>query len=141
MAHFTVSTYVAAPPEVVFEKWTDLDRLPEWVRGVTGVTDRAGSLDEAGARYTVRFGRMASPTTVVEVERPHHLRTRFGNLILKGESDTRFVPEGEGTRIQQVISTRGLVSAIFGRIFSTGSYEGSFRGELERFRLLVERER
>lgn len=141
MADFSVSTFIAAPPELVFERWIDLDRLPEWVGGVTSVTDREGSLDEAGARYTVWFGRMASHTTVVEVERPHHLRTRFGNLILKGESDTRFIPEGEGTRIQQVISTRGLVSAIFGRIFALGSYEGSFRGELDRFRLLVESER
>ena len=138
MAEYVVTTLVAAPPEHVFDMWTDLDRFHEWIGGVTRVTDRIGSLDEAGARYTVWFGGMASPTTVIEVERPHHIRTRFGNLILKGESDARFTPEGDGTRIVQVIRTRGLVSAVFGRIFATGSYEGSFRGELERFRVLVE---
>lgn len=141
MAEYAVTTLVAAPPEQVFDMWIDLDRLPEWVGGVKRVTDRVGSLDEVGARYTVWFGRMASPTTVIEVARPHHIRTRFGNLILKGESDAMFTPEGNGTRIRQVFRTRGLVAAIFGRIFATGSYPGSFRGELERFRLLVESQR
>lgn len=140
VAEYVVTTFIAAPPEHVFDRWTDLDRLADWTGGVTRVTDRVGSLDEAGARYTVWFGRMASPTTVIEVERPRHFRTRFGNLILKGESDAMFTPEGDGTRIQQVIRTRGLVSAVFGRIFATGSYHGSFRGELEQFRVLVENE-
>lgn len=140
MATFRVTTLVAAPPERVFATWTDPDRFPEWIGGVTRVTDRTGSIDQAGSRYTVWFGRMASPTEILAVERPWHIRTRFGNAILKGESDVRFAAEGGGTRIHQEFMTRGFVSAVFGRIFSTGSYRGSFRGELETFRRLVERE-
>ena len=49
-----------------------------------------------------------------------------------------FDPEGDGTRLTQVFRTRGLVSAIFARIFASGSYSGSFQGELEAFRDLVE---
>lgn len=138
MGTYALTTLVAATPERVFDAWTDLDRMRDWVGGVTRVTDRIGPIDEAGARYTVWFGRMASPTTVIEVERPVHIRTRFGNMILKGESDATFTPEGDGTRIRQMIETRGFVSAVFGRLFATGSYEGSFQGELERFRELVE---
>jgi uncharacterized protein YndB with AHSA1/START domain len=138
VGRYELTTVVAAPPDLVFDAWTDLDRMHEWVGGVTGVTDRVGAIDEVGARYTVRFGRMSSPTTVIEVERPVRFRTRFGNLILKGESKATFTPEGDGTRIRQVIETRGFVSAVFGRLFATGSYEGSFRGELEKFRRLVE---
>lgn len=140
MPTYRLSTFVAAPPERVFATWNDPDRFREWIGGVTGVTDRTGPTDEAGSRYTVRFGRMSSPTEVLAAERPRHIRTRFGNAILKGESDVTFTPEGAGTRIHQVIATRGLVSAIFGRIFSLGSYQGSFKGELETFRRLVERE-
>lgn len=135
-----LSTFVAALPERVFATWTDPDRFHEWIGGVSGVTDRVGPIDEAGSRYTVQFGRMASPTEVLAVERPRHIRTRFGNAILKGESDVTFTADGTGTRIDQVIVTRGFVSAIFGRIFATGSYRGSFQGELETFRELVERE-
>ena len=138
MGTYELTTVVAAPPERVFDAWTDLDRMGDWVGGVTRVTDRVGAIDEAGARYTVWFGRMSSPTTVIEVERPRHIRTRFGNVILKGESEATFTAEGDGTRIRQVIATRGFVSAVFGRLFSAGSYEGSFRGELEKFRRLVE---
>lgn len=138
MATYTLTTVVAAPLERVFDAWTDLDRFHEWIGGVTRVTDRIGLIDEAGASYTVWFGKMASPTTVTEVQRPTHIRTRFGNMILKGETDVTFTPESGGTRIRQVIQTRELVAAVFGRIFATGSYKGSFRGELESFRALVE---
>jgi uncharacterized protein YndB with AHSA1/START domain len=140
MATFRVSTFVAAPPERVFATWTDPDRFPEWIGGVKRVTDRVGPVDEAGSRYTVWFGRMASPTEVLAADRPRHIRTRFGNAILKGESDVTFEAEGGGTRIHQVFMTRGFVAAIFGRLFAMGSYRGSFRGELETFRKLVERE-
>lgn len=140
MATYRVSTFVAAPPERVFATWTDLDRLHEWIEGVSRVTDRVGPTDQAGSRYTEWFGRMASPTEVLAVERPRHIRTRFGNPILKGESDVTFEAEGGGTRIHQVFVTRGVVAAIFGRLFAMGSYRGSFRGELETFRELVERD-
>jgi uncharacterized protein YndB with AHSA1/START domain len=140
MATFRVTTLVAAPPEHVFAAWTDLDRFKEWIGGVTRVTDRVGPMDQAGSRYTVWFGKMASPTEVLEIERPRHIRTRFGTAILKGESDVRFIAEGGGTRIQQEFVTRGFVAAIFGRLFAIGSYKGSFRGELETFRKLVEHE-
>ncbi|VXC31848.1 conserved hypothetical protein [Arthrobacter sp. 9V] len=140
MATFRVTTLIAAPPERVFATWTDLDRFPEWIGGVTRVTDRIGSMDQAGSRYTVWFGKMASPTEVLEIERPRHIRTRFGNAILKGESDVTFAPEAGGTRVQQEFVTRGFIAAIFGRLFAMGSYKGSFQGELETFRKLVESE-
>ncbi|MFK0040441.1 SRPBCC domain-containing protein [Paenarthrobacter sp. NPDC090517] len=140
MGTHRVTTLVAAPPERVFAAWTDLDRFPEWIGGVTRVTDRVGSTDQVGSRYTVWFGRMASPTEILAVTRPWHIRTRFGNAILKGESDVRFAAEGGGTRIRQEFVTRGFISAIFGRLFAMGSYRGSFQGELETFRKLVERD-
>ena len=140
VAEHRFSIDVAATPERVFALWKDLDRMPEWVGGVTRVTDVTGPTDVAGTRYTVRFGPMKSPTEILEVERPHHVRTRFGNLILKGESDVRFEPTPDGTRLTQVFRTRGLISAVTGWLFAAGSYEGSFKGELEAFRRIAERE-
>ena len=140
MAQHHVSIDIAASPDRVFSTFMDLDRMVEWVGGVTRVTDVTGPIDVAGTRYTVHFGPMKSPTEILEVDRPHHVRTRFGNLILKGESDVRFEVIREGTRLTQVFRTRGFVSAITGRLFAAGSYEGSFKGELEKFRTIVERE-
>ena len=100
MARYTFSTHVGAPPERVFALWTNLERMGEWVGGVTGVTDVSGPIDRVGTTYIVHFGPVKSPTTILEVERPRRFATRFGS----------------------------------------GSYEGSFRGELEKFARIVERE-
>jgi uncharacterized protein YndB with AHSA1/START domain len=135
---FTVD--IAAPPELVFALWTDLDRMKDWVGGVTKVTDVSGPLDRAGTRYTVWFGGMQSRTEVLEVERPHMIRTRFGNRVLKGETLATFEPDGVGTRVTQEFQTEGLISAVAARIFASGSWRGSFQGELQAFAALAERE-
>jgi uncharacterized protein YndB with AHSA1/START domain len=140
MAQYTFSTHVDAPAEVVWDLWTNLDRMAEWVGGVTKVTANTGPTSVVGAHYTVWFGRMKSRTEVVEADRPTRFATRFGNRILRGENHATFEPAGSGTQLTQTLVTDGLISAIAARIFATGSYRGSFRGELEAFRLLAERE-
>jgi uncharacterized protein YndB with AHSA1/START domain len=135
-----LSAYSAAPPERVFALWTDLDRMKEWVGGVTKVTDVTGRVDRAGTRYIVWFGRMKSPTVVLEADPPRRFSTRFGNWIMRGVNTTTFVPEGNGTRIVEDFRTEGLVSAIAARLFALGSYKGSFQGELNDFAKLAERE-
>ena len=140
MARYTFSTLVDAPPEVVFDLWTNLDRLPEWIEGLSRVTDVSGPVDRVGTRYLAHFGPVRSPTQVIEAERPRRFGTRFGNWYLRGTNVTTFEPEGTGTRLTQTFETEGLVPAITARIFASGSYRGSFRGELEAFARLAEAE-
>jgi uncharacterized protein YndB with AHSA1/START domain len=140
VARYTISTHVAASPEHVFALWTNLERMGEWVGGVSGVTDLSGPVDQAGTTYVVHFGPMRSPTEVLEVERPRLFATRFGNRLLRGRSRATLEPDGDGTRITQDFETVGRISAISAWVFSRGSYEGSFRGELEKFARLAERE-
>ena len=140
MPTYTFTTHVAAPREVVFDLWTDLDRMREWVGGVGRVTDLSGPVDRVGTRYVVWFGRVKSPTEVIEAERPRLFATRFGNVILRGTNRTVLEPEGDGTRITETFRTVGIVSAISARIFASGSYRGSFQGELEAFARLAEAE-
>ena len=140
MARYTITTHVDAPPEHVFALWTDLERMGEWVGGVTGVSDVSGPVEQVGTTYVVHFGPVKSPTEVLEAERPRLFATRFGSWILRGRSGATFEPEADGTRITQTFETVGVISAISSWIFSRGSYEGSFRGELEKFARLAERE-
>ena len=140
VAHYTFSVHVAAPPERVFELWTSLERMGEWVGGVTGVSDVSGPVDRVGTTYVVHFGRIRSPTEILEVEPPRRFVTRFGSWVLRGRSEATFEPEGDGTRVTQEFETVGRVSAISSWVFSRGSYEGSFRGELEKFARIAERE-
>lgn len=138
VAIYRFTIHVAAPVDTVFRVWTDLDQMRDWVGGVTGVTDVTGPVERAGTRYTVRFGRMTSETEVLEADPPHLLRTRFGNRLLRGENLATFVPDGDGTRVTVELRTQGWVSALAARIFATGSYRGSFKGELLTFARLVE---
>ena len=138
MARYTITTHVAAPPERVFALWTNLDRMGEWVGGVTGVSDVSGPVDQVGTTYVVHFGPVKSPTEVLEVERPRLFATKFGSFILRGRSSATFEPDVDGTWITQTFETVGLISAISSWIFSRGSYEGSFRGELEKFARIAE---
>ena len=140
VAHYTISTHVAAPPERVFALWTNLERMGEWVGGVTGVSDVSGPIDRAGTTYVVHFGPMKSPTEILEVAPPRFFATKFGNWLLRGRAHATFERDGDGTRVIQEFETVGWISAISSWIFSRGSYEGSFRGELEKFARIAERE-
>jgi len=138
VGRYTFAQFVAAPPEAVFTLWTDLDRMVEWVGGVTKVTDVSGPVDHAGTTYTVWFGGLPSHTEVLEADRPRRFRTRFASRVLRGTNSATFEPRAGGTELTQVFETDGVIAAIAARIFATGSYRGSFRGELAHFARLAE---
>jgi hypothetical protein len=85
-------------------------------------------------------GRTRSTFEILEADRPRSLRTRFKGLLLGGETLVTLEPDGEGTILQQTFKVSGIIASIMGRVFATGSYRGSFRGELRTFARLVERE-
>ena len=140
MPSHRLTAFAAAPPERVFDLWVDLDRMKEWVGGVTKVTDISGPVTQPGTRYITWFGPVKSPTVVLESDRPRRFSTRFGSWILRGTNTTTFEPEGDGTRIIEEMRTEGFVSEITSRLFSMGSYKGSYQGELNDFARLAERE-
>ena len=141
MGEYRFSVHVDAPPEQVFDLWVDVDRAPEWIGGLTSVTDPVGVPGTTGASYVSHFGPMRSPTVVLEADRPRFIRTKFGSWLLRGENAATFQPEGDGTRLDQTFRTTGVISAISARIFASGSYEGSFQGELEHFARIAAAER
>jgi uncharacterized protein YndB with AHSA1/START domain len=135
------STHVKAPPEVVFDLWTNVERMPEWIGGVTDVVDVSGPVDVAGTRYTVMFGgKTKSPTEVLDAERPRRFVTHFGNWVLRGRNSATFEPENDGTRLAVTLDTEGIFPAVMAWIFSFGTWRGSFRGELQHFATLAEAE-
>ena len=140
MARYQFTVDIAAPVEHVFDLWTNPARWHEWIEGISKVTDVSGPQGQAGTRYTIWFGGMRSPSEILEADRPHRLRTRFGNRMLRGETQVTFEPTATGTRLTQEFRTEGLIPAISARIFALGSYKGSFRGELRTFVGIAERE-
>lgn len=137
MGRYAYTVRVDAPPAAVFDLWTDLDRMAEWVVGVTRVGRPSGPIDVVGTRYSVWFGGMRSDAEVIDAERPYRFATRFGSRILRGTNRATFVPDGDGTILTQVFDTEGVIAAVVAWIFGHGSYRGSFRGELEAFATLA----
>ena len=76
---------------------------------------------------------MRSPSEVLQVDRPTLVRTRFGSWLLRGVQQVVFEDQADGTRLTQEFWTNGIISAVMARVFSFGSYKGSFRGELMSF--------
>jgi uncharacterized membrane protein len=143
VARYQFEVEIGAPRDQVFDLWTNLARMAEWVGGVKDVVDISGPVDHAGTTYTVRFGNWAtSPTTVIAAERPSHFATRFGNTYLRGENEAWFEDAAgdAATRLRQEFRIHGLLPRLVARIFATGSYKGSFRGELNHFKEICERE-
>jgi hypothetical protein len=77
---------------------------------------------------------------VLEADPPNSIRTRFGNRLLRGISSAKLEAEAVGTRLTLEFRVEGTISRIAARIFATGTYKGSFRGELETFRRIAELE-
>ena len=140
MGHHRFVVQVGAPRKQVFDLYTDLDRAHEWIEGVTRIIDVTGPVTTAGTRYTVWFGRLRSPTEVLQVDRPRLVRTRFCSWLLCGAEQATFEDQGDGTCLTQEFWTNGIISVVMARIFAFGSYKSSFRGELKSFARLAERE-
>ena len=141
MGRYTFVVDIKAPRDQVFDLWTNLERAPEWIEGMAGVSDLSGPVDQVGTTYVTRFGSWAtSPTTVIDAERPSRFSTRFGNWLLRGVNSATFEERDGGTRLTQTFQTVGIIPAISARIWATGSYKGSFRGELNKFKEICERE-
>ena len=140
VSRYRISVDIDAPREHVYDLWIDLSRMREWVGGVSGVTDVVGSPDQAGSRYVVHFGPMKSRTEVLIAERPRVFRTKFGNVLLRGESEAYFEDIDGRTKLVQDFEVHGIIPRIAARIFASGSYQGSFQGELNTFKAIAERE-
>jgi hypothetical protein len=104
------------------------------------VTDVTGPLDRPGSTYVMWFSGRATPITVEEVEPPGRIRSRLGAGLFRGMTEARFEPEGDGTLLTQWFEPEGFWPTIAAWIFSKGSWPGSFRGELNTFTRIVERE-
>jgi uncharacterized protein YndB with AHSA1/START domain len=99
MGHRSVTIDIAAPPERVFEIYTDLRRLPQWQSGLKG-TD--GGFDQPGADFVMRFGGpLTVRGTVLAAQRPalHRIRAREMAGLVTCETTARFDPADRGTRL------------------------------------------
>lgn len=135
--------WISAPPSVVWDIYTDLDRIPEWQTGDPRVLDVRGHGGQVGSTYTVRRGPGAARIKVTGAVRPsfHASRTE-GYLGLSFDLTASLKPEQGGTRLLLRAQTRWPKSlSLVGRAVEYAFLNGrEAKGELERLKALVESE-
>lgn len=141
MATHRYAIWIDAPPDLVWEIFTDLDRIPEWQTGDPLVTDASGRGDAVGTTYAVRRGPAVAHTTVLEAAPPSRYQSNTDAYLgLRFELLARLVPEKGGTRVELEAHThwpRGM--KLLGRLIETvvlSAHEG--RREIEQLKVLVE---
>lgn len=101
MAKHSYSTWIDASPELVWEVFTDLSRIPEWQTGGPVVTDASGRGDVPETIYAVRRGPFVAHTEVLETARPARYRSRTDAYLgLRFDLTTILIPEKGGTRLE-----------------------------------------
>jgi ligand-binding SRPBCC domain-containing protein len=119
---FAVSKVFPAPPAEVFAFFTDLDRLPARVKDITRIEWLTDGPVGVGTKYKesrVVFKKEATETfEVTAYEPPARFETlaHFKSCGAEFRSDHRFTPDGAGTRVDLVVTTRA--ETWFGRLFT-----------------------
>jgi len=137
------SIWIGAPPGLVWDVFTDLDRIPDWQTGDPRVVEISGPGYEVGTKYTVRRGPGGARTTVTRAVRPAVYASRTNAYLgLSYDLTTNFLSEKDGTRLQLLAQTHwpkglGLVGRVVEFAFLNGR---EATRELERLKVLVERE-
>jgi uncharacterized protein YndB with AHSA1/START domain len=101
MGHRSVGIDIAAPPERVFDIYTDLRRVSEWQRQ-PGLKGTEGAFDRPGADFVIRYGGpLTLRGTVLATQRPslHRICARELAGFVTCQTTARFEPEGGGTRL------------------------------------------
>lgn len=142
MGHRQVAADIGAPPERVFEIYTDPQRLGEWQAGVKGV-EASASLAQAGTTWTVRYdGPFAVKGTVLEVERPAKHRQRFSEMmgLVRCTTTASFATIDGGTRATFDFDYQ-VVGGPLGRLFDDkvgGEIESRFSKDVAGLKALAE---
>ena len=128
MGHRSVTIDIAAPPERVFDIYTDLRRLPEWQRQ-PGLKGTEGAMDRPGADFVIHYGwPLTLRGRVLAVERPSLQRVRARELagLVTCETTARFDAAEGGTRLTFDYDYQGVGGPV-GRLF-----DGMAGGDMEK---------
>ena len=117
----TVTRYVIAPVEKVFDVISDPRTYPEWLVGAREIRSVDENWPVPGSRFHHRVG-LAGPVSIsdhsesLEVERPTHLALKvLARPLGRGRVDFRLTPVGDRTRIdmcEEVIGTAKVLSPL-----------------------------
>ncbi len=141
MGTFSYWIWIAAPPEGVYDLYTDIDRIGEWQEGKPRITERSGDARRAGSSHVTRRGPFASRSEVVVADRPTRQVVKVdGPLGLHAEIGSEFESEKRGTRLTVRLDARWERRAL-GRVLEWAVFnQRTARRELDNLKVIAERE-
>lgn len=101
MGSLTVSVWIEAAPEQVWQVYVDPGRIPDWQTGRPVVSRVDGVPGVVGATYLSRRGRLSATTLVVSADSPSELVTRTDTSFgLQLDVTSRLVERAGGTELR-----------------------------------------
>jgi carbon monoxide dehydrogenase subunit G len=120
MFGFTVDRHIAAPPEVVFARTTDLRRAPEVITAIVKMEVLTSGPVGVGTRFRetrVMFGREATEEmTITAFEPPKGYTLSAESHGSRYHTELSFAPEGQGTRV--TFTFQGTPVTLMARVMS-----------------------
>jgi hypothetical protein len=108
------TVHIDAPPGLVWQVMTDIERWPEWTPSTISVQRRDEGALRVGSEATVELRRAPKATwtvTTLDEGRSFYWRSapRFGPAVLAGHV---IEPDGDGALVTLSIEPRGFVGAL-----------------------------
>ncbi|WP_102418297.1 SRPBCC family protein [Mycobacterium sp. 4858] len=112
------SVEIDAPPQLVWDVFSDVEHWPEWTASVTSLVGRDGAALGIGKRFTIKQPGMSKLVwKVTEIDPGSSWtwvqRSPGVNVIARHYVTAR--PDG-GTLVRQQLDQRGMLGALVGRL-------------------------
>jgi len=135
----SVMVDIAAPAELVWQLWSDLEAMPLWMRWIESVRtlDDPDLTDWTLAAQGFRFQWKARITQRVEAQQLHW--QSVGGLPTKGA--VRFYPDGDqrtGVKLSVSYELPGVLAPLMDSAMLGGLVSKELQANLDRFKQLVE---
>jgi uncharacterized membrane protein len=112
------SVEIAAPPQLVWDVFTDVERWPDWTSSVTSLVGLDAPALAVGRRFAIKQPGMSKLVwTVTEIE-PGSSWTwvqRSPGVLVSARHDVIAQPGGR-TLVRQQLDQRGVLGALVGRL-------------------------
>jgi uncharacterized protein YndB with AHSA1/START domain len=112
------SVEIAAPPQLVWDVFTDVEHWPDWTSSVTSLVELDAPALAVGRRFAIKQPGMSKLVwTVTEIE-PGSSWTwvqRSPGVLVSARHDVIAQPDGR-TLVSQQLDQRGVLGALVGRL-------------------------
>lgn len=112
------SIEIDAPPQVVWDVFSDVERWPEWTASVTSLTGRDGSTLAVGRRFAIKqpgLQKLTWKVTEIEPGSSWTWVTRSPGVQVIARHYVTALPGGR-TLVRQELDQRGVLGALVGHL-------------------------